>query len=293
MDPANDATEFLSSRRARITPEQAGLPTYGTRRVPGLRREEVASLAGVSVEYYKRLERGNLSGVSELVLAGLADALALDDAEREHLFDLARAAGPVAPRRRRPNHRGVRPEVQRILDALDTPAVARAAYGDYVAANRLGRVLYAPLFESPEQPANSARFTFLDPSATEFYLDWDRVAADLVAHLRSEAGPNAYDRALTDLVGELSTRSEVFRKLWAAHNVRFHRTGTKRIHHPIVGELQLSFESLALVADQGLAINVYTAEPGSRSEQTLRLLASWAATPAEQSSSADVDIPRS
>ena len=247
MDPANDVTEFLSSRRARITPEQAELPTYGTRRVPGL-----------------------------------ADALALDDAEREHLFDLARAAGPVAPRRRRPNHRGVRPEVQRILDSLDTPAVARAAYGDYVAANRLGRVLYAPLFESPEQPANSARFTFLDPSATEFYLDWDRVAADLVAHLRSEAGPNAYDRALTDLVGELSTRSEVFRKLWAAHNVRFHRTGTKRIHHPIVGELQLSFESLALVADQGLAINVYTAEPGSRSEQTLRLLASWAATPAEQ-----------
>jgi transcriptional regulator with XRE-family HTH domain len=279
MDPSNDVTEFLSSRRARITPEQAGLPSYGTRRVPGLRREEVASLAGVSVEYYKRLERGNLNGVSELVLEGLANALALDDAEREHLFDLARAAGPVAPRRPRASHRGVRPNVQRILDALDTPAVARAAYGNYVAANALGRALYAPLFDSGEQPANSARFTFLDPAATEFYLDWDRVASDLVAHLRSEAGGKSHDRALTDLVGELSTRSEVFRKLWAAHNVRFHRTGTKRIHHPIVGELELSFETLALVADQGLAINVYTAEPGSRSEDALHLLASWTATP--------------
>jgi transcriptional regulator with XRE-family HTH domain len=279
MDPANDVTEFLSSRRARISPEQAGLPSYGTRRVPGLRREEVASLAGVSVEYYKRLERGNLSGVSDLVLEGLANALALDDAEREHLFDLARAAGPVVPRRRRASHRGVRLNVQRILDALGTPAVARAAYGDYVAANALGRALYAPLFDSPEQPANSARFTFLDPAAAEFYLDWDRVASDLVAHLRSEAGGNSHDRALTDLVGELSTRSEVFRKLWAAHNVRFHRTGTKRIHHPIVGEMELSFEAMALVVDQGLAINVYTAEPGSRSADALRLLASWTATP--------------
>ena len=292
MDPSGDVTEFLSSRRARITPEQVGLPTYGARRVPGLRREEVASLAGVSVEYYKRLERGNLSGVSDLVLEGLANALALDDAEREHLFDLARAAGPVAPRRRRSAHRGVRPNVQRILDALDAPAVARAAYGDYVAANALGRALYAPLFGSPEQPANSARFTFLDPAAIEFYVDWDRVASDLVAHLRSEAGHNAYDRALTDLVGELSTRSEEFRRLWAAHNVRFHRTGSKRIQHPIVGEMELSFETMALTADAGLAINVYTAEPGSRSEEALRLLASWTATPTEPPPPVDADVPR-
>jgi transcriptional regulator with XRE-family HTH domain len=292
MDSSNDVTEFLSSRRGRISPEQAGLPSYGARRVPGLRREEVASLAGVSVEYYKRLERGNLSGVSELVLEGLANALALDDAEREHLFDLARAAGPVTPRRRRASYRGVRPNVQRILDALDTPAVARAPYGNYVAANALGRALYAPLFNSPQQPANSARFTFLDPAAIEFYVDWDRVAADLVAHIRSEAGQNSYDRALTDLVGELSTRSEQFRKLWAAHNVRFHRTGSKRIRHPIVGEMELSFESMALSADAGLAINVYTAEPGSRSEETLRLLSSWTATPAEPPAPADADLPR-
>ncbi len=292
MDSSNDVTEFLSSRRGRMTPEQAGLPSYGARRVPGLRREEVASLAGVSVEYYKRLERGNLSGVSELVLEGLAKALALDDAEREHLFDLARAAGPVTPRRRRESFRGVRPNVQLILDALDTPAVARAPYGNYVAANALGRALYAPLFNSPEQQANSARFTFLDPAAIEFYLDWDRVASDLVAHMRSEAGQNSYDRALTDLFGELSTRSEQFRKLWAAHNVRFHRIGTKRIRHPIVGEMELSFESMALSADAGLAINVYTAEPGSRSEETLRLLSSWTATPAEPPAPADADLRR-
>ncbi len=292
MDPSNDVTEFLSSRRARITPEQAGLPTYGTRRVPGLRREEVASLAGVSVEYYKRLERGSLSGVSDLVLEALANALALDEAEREHLFDLARAAGPVVARRRRSSHRGVRPNVQRILDALDTPAVVRAAYGDYVAANALGRALYAPLFESSEQPANSARFTFLDPAATGSTSTGTSVASDLVAHLRSEAGQNSYDRALTDLVGELSTRSDQFRKLWAAHNVRFHRTGTKRIHHPIVGEMELNFEAMALAADVGLALNVYTAEPGSRSEEALRLLSSWTATPTEQPAPDAADIPR-
>jgi transcriptional regulator with XRE-family HTH domain len=292
MDPSEDVTEFISSRRARITPEQAGLPSYGIRRVPGLRREEVASLAGVSVEYYKRLERGNLTGVSDLVLEALARALRLDDAEREHLIDLARAAGPIAPRRPRSTHRAIRPTIQRVLDAPDTPAVARAPYGNYVAANVVGRALYAPLFDSPEQPANSARFTFLDPTATEFYPDWDRVASDLVAHLRSEAGGNTRDRGLSDLVGELSTRSEQFRKLWAAHNVRFHQSGTKRIHHPIVGEMQLSYESMQLSGDAGLAINVYTAEPGSRSEEALRLLASWTATPTELTASGDTDTRR-
>jgi transcriptional regulator with XRE-family HTH domain len=293
MDPSNDVTEFLSSRRARITPDQAGLPSYGTRRVPGLRREEVASLAGVSVEYYKRLERGNLTGVSDLVLDALARALRLDDAEREHLFDLARAAGPVAPRRRRSTHRAIRPSVQRVLDALDIPAVARAPYGYYVAANALGRALYAPLFDSVERPPNSARFTFLDPAATKFYPDWDRVTSDLVAHLRSEAGGNTRDRALTDLVGELSTRSQRFRKLWAAHNVRFHQSGTKRIHHPVVGEIELSYESMQLPGDAGLTLNVYTPEPGSRSADALRLLASWTATPTETAASADAEITRS
>jgi transcriptional regulator with XRE-family HTH domain len=281
MDTTNDIAEFLTSRRARITPEQAGLPTYGKRRVPGLRREEVASLAGVSIDYYKRLERGKVSGVSDSVLEALAGALHLDDAERAHLFDLARAANPMAPRRRRPEQQRVRPVVQRILDSIGTPALVRNARVDYLAANRLGRALYAPLFESREQPANSARFTFLDPAAVDFYADWERVANDLVAHLRSEAGRHPYDRGLSDLVGELSTRSAEFRTRWAAHNVRFHRTGTKRLHHPVVGDLDLSYETMELAADAGLNLTVYTAEAGSASQQALDILASWTATPDE------------
>jgi transcriptional regulator with XRE-family HTH domain len=276
----NDICEFLTSRRAKVTPEQAALPTYGKRRVPGLRREEVASLAGVSIDYYKRLERGLVSGVSESVLEALANALQLDDAERAHLFDLARAANPIAaPRRRRPVQQKVRPVVQRILDSMTAPALVRNARVDYLAANPLGRALYAPLFESAEQPPNSARFTFLDPAAADFFPDWDRVASDLVAHLRSEAGRNPYDKALSDLVGELSTRSAEFRTRWGAHNVRFHQTGLKRLHHPVVGDLELTYEVMELSADSGLTMSVYTAEPGSRSEEGLNLLASWIATP--------------
>jgi transcriptional regulator with XRE-family HTH domain len=288
MDHHNDISEFLTTRRARITPEQAGLPTYGKRRVPGLRREEVASLAGVSVEYYKRLERGNITGVSELVLEALARALQLDDAERGHLFDLARAANPAAPRRPRPLRQRIRPVVQRILDQIATPATVRNARLDYVGANSLGRALYAPVFDSREQPSNSARFTFLDPAAAEFYPEWDRVASELVAHLRSEAGRNPYDRQLSDLVGELSTRSDEFRVRWAAHNVRFHHTGTKRIHHPVVGPLDLGYETLELNAD-GLSVAIFTAEAGSASQQALDLLASWTATP----DAAELDRERS
>jgi transcriptional regulator with XRE-family HTH domain len=279
VDHHNDIAEFITTRRARITPEQAGLPTYGQRRVKGLRREEVASLAGVSVEYYRRLERGHVAGVSELVLEGLARALQLDDAERAHLFDLARAASPVAPKRARPIKHKIRPVVQRILDQISAPATVRNARLDYIGANALGRALYAPVWESREQPVNSARFTFLDPAAADFYPEWERVASELVAHLRSEAGRNPYDRQLSDLVGELSTRSDEFRIRWAAHNVRFHSTGTKRIHHPVVGHLDLSYESMELSADDGLSIAIFTAEPGSASEQALDLLASWTATP--------------
>jgi transcriptional regulator with XRE-family HTH domain len=279
VDAANDIAEFLTTRRARITPEQAALPSYGKRRVPGLRREEVASLAGMSVEYYKRLERGNVSGVSELVLEGLARALQLDDAERAHLFDLARAASPVALKRSRPIKQRVRPVVQQILDQIAAPVLVRNARLDHVAANELGRALYAPMFDSREQPPNSARFTFLDPAAVDFYPDWERVATELVAHLRSEAGANAYDRQLSDLIGELSTRSDEFRVRWAAHNVRFHRTGTKNIHHPVVGELNLSYETMELSADDGLTVAIFTAEPGSASQQALDLLASWTAAP--------------
>jgi transcriptional regulator with XRE-family HTH domain len=279
MDPINEIAEFLTTRRARVTPEQAGLPTYGARRVPGLRREEVASLAGVSVEYYKRLERGNANGVSDSVLEALASALQLSDAERAHLHDLAHAAGPVASRRRRPAGQRIRPSVQRVLGTISAPAIVRNSRVDYLDANQLGRALYGPLFDSREQPANSARFAFLDPAAQEFYLDWERVAKDLVGHLRSEAGRDPFDRSLSDLVGELSTRSPEFRTWWAAHNVRYHHTGTKRIHHPVVGEMVLSYEVMELAADDGMTVSVYSAEPGSRSEQALDLLASWAATP--------------
>jgi transcriptional regulator with XRE-family HTH domain len=280
VGPAKDIAEFLTSRRAKVTPDQVGLPTYGPRRVTGLRREEVASLAGVSVEYYKRLERGNAGGVSEGVLEALAGALRLDDAERAHLHDLGRAVSPVAPNRRHSSQQRVRPVVQRIADAMGAPAIVRNSRVDYLYANALGRALYAPVFESPEQPANSARFTFLDPAAQDFYADWERTAKDLVAHLRSEAGRNAYDKSLSDLVGELSTRSPEFRIWWAAHNVRYHQTGVKRLHHPVVGELELSYEVMELPADTGLNVSVYNAEPGSRSEQALDLLGSWTATPA-------------
>src|SRR4051812_16259711 len=282
VDTASELSQFLTSRRAKVTPEQAGLPSYGRRQVPGLRREEVASLAGVSIEYYKRLERGNATGASDGVLEALADALRLDDAERAHLFDLARAASPIAPRRqRRSAGQRVRPVVQRILDDIGSPATVSNMRCDYLAANQLGRALYAPLFESREQPPNSARFTFLDPAAQQFFTDWEKAAKDLVANLRSEAGRNPHDRALADLVGELSMRSDSFRKWWAAHDVRYHQTGRKRLHHPVVGDLELEYEVMEVAADNGLRLAVFDAEPGSRSAEALNLLASWAATSKE------------
>jgi transcriptional regulator with XRE-family HTH domain len=194
--------------------------------VPGLRRDEVAVLAGISVEYYTRLERGNLGGASEGVLDAVAGALHLDDTERAHLFDLSRTANMPANKPRRPTAQRVRPSVQRVLDAMvAAPAWVRNGRSDFLAGNRLGRALYAPIFKDPVRPANTARFTFLDPQAKAFYADWDRIANDMVGVLRAEAGRNPYDRSLTDLIGELSTRSEDFRVRWAAHNVRTHQTG--------------------------------------------------------------------
>lgn len=290
MDARSEIKEFLTSRRARITPEQAGLASYGPRRVPGLRREEVAVLAGVSAPYYTRLERGEMRGVSESVLQALAGALQLDDAERDHLFDLARAAQPtVAPPRRRPARQPIRPSVQHILDSI-TGAAAFVRNGrlDILAANLLGRALYAPMFEGPTPSPNSARFMFLDPSARDFYLDWHKAAGDVVAVLRAAAGRDPHDRCLSELVGELATQSEEFRTRWAQHDVRQHITGIKHFHHPVVGEINLTYDRLDLVADAGLTIFTYTAEPGSRDEETLRLLGSWAATHArpERSSGA-------
>lgn len=261
-------------------PEQAGLPAYGgNRRVAGLRREELALLAGVSVDDYTRLERGSLNGVSESVLDALARALQLDEAERAHLFDLARAANTTARPRRRPTQLRVRPSVQRLLDAIkNAPADVRNGRRDILAANRLGYALYSELYLDPARPANVARFVFLSPRARAFFPDWEGAANDIVANLRTAAGRNPYDRGLQDLVGELATRSEAFRARWAAHNVRHHHTGRKHLHHPVVGDLHLTYEVMELPADPGLSLVIYGAEPDSPSQDSLHLLGSWAAT---------------
>ena len=273
--------EFLTTRRARITPEQAGLPVYGgdRRRVPGLRRSEVASLAGISPEYMTKLERGNATGVSASVIEGLAHALQLDEAERAHLEDLLRTAGSTRPPRRRATSQRVRPAVQRILDSLTgAPAFALNGRLDVLAANDLGVALYSPVFAGPAQPANTARFVFLDPQATEFFRDYDKAANDTVALLRAEAGRDPYDRDLSDLIGQLSTRSDEFRRRWAAHDVRIHTSGVKLLHHPVVGDLDLPFESLPLPDDPGQSLLIYTADRESPTADALHLLASWAAT---------------
>jgi transcriptional regulator with XRE-family HTH domain len=281
MDARTEIRDFLTSRRARITPQDAGLTVFGQRRVPGLRREEVATLAGLSVDYYNRMERGNLSGASDSVLDALANALRLDDAERAHLFDLAHVSRATSGGRRRPVTQTVRPSVQWLLDSMTaTAAFAENGRLDALGANQLGRALYPAVFGQGRQSGNWARFIFLDPEARNFYADWDRAAKDSVAILRSEAGRNPHDRDLTDLVGELATRSEEFRVHWAAHNVRLHTKGVKRFIHPVVGELELSFNRLEVSADPGLIIVAYTAEPGSRSAEAFGLLASWAATEA-------------
>jgi len=293
VDNRDDVRQFLSTRRARITPQQVGLPIHdSTRRVPGLRREEVAVLAGVSIDYYTRLERGNLTGVSDSVLEAIARALMLDEAERSHLFDLARTANDTAsPRRRRPTPQHVRPGTQRLLDAMqDAPALVRNARLDVMAANPLARALFSPAFTDPAEPTNLARFTFLDKDATEFFLDWDDVANATVALLRVEAGRNPNDRNLSDLVGELATRSDEFRIRWAGHNVRLHDHGDKRFHHPAVGDLTLSFEELPLPADPGLTMTAYTAELGTASHDALSLLASWGAT-TEQTTQRNAAVP--
>lgn len=274
--------EFLSSRRARITPDQAGLPAYGSnRRVKGLRREEVALLAGVSVDYYVRMERGNLAGASDSVLASLAGALQLDEAERDHLYALARQsqAGAVSRRPRTPAST-VRPAIQQVLDAIaDAPAWVRNGRHDIVAMNQLARALYSPVLADPRRPANTTRFVYLHPDeAEQFFVDYDQIAKDAAAMLRLEAGRNPNDTALIQLVGELSTRSELFRQRWASQDVRFHRSGRKRLRHPVVGQLDLDFEGMELPSEPGLYLNIYTAAAGTPTADALKLLASWSAS---------------
>jgi transcriptional regulator with XRE-family HTH domain len=280
-DVRAEIREFLSTRRAKLTPQQAGLPVYGgdRRRVPGLRREEVALLAGISSEYYTRLERGDATGVSESVIEGIAQALQLDEAERAHLVQLIHTAGATRPPRRRPTQQRVRVTVQRVLDSMvGSPAFVLNGRGDVLASNELGTALFSPVFADSARPANTARFVFLDQSATEFFRDYDKVANDTVALLRAEAGRDPYDRELSDLIGQLSTRSEDFRRRWAAHNVRIHTSGVKLIHHPVVGDLDLSFEFFPMPGDPNQSLLTYTSEPGSSTEDALNLLANWAAT---------------
>jgi transcriptional regulator with XRE-family HTH domain len=284
VDNRAEVREFLTTRRAKLSPQQAGLPDVGGRRVPGLRRGEVAALAGVSIEYYAKLERGSLAGASAVVLDAVARALQLDDAERTYLFDLARAADDTGallrPRRRTTKRWTTRPALQWALDAITAgPAIVRNGRMDLLATNHLGRAMHSSLYDrDPTRPPNFARYTFLDADSQRFYPDWDTAADTAVAILRTEAGREPHDKELHDLVGELSTRSEEFRRRWSAHNVRLHGAGTKHFHHQVVGDLTLAYESLDMVSEPGLTLTIYAAEPASATEHALALLASWAAT---------------
>jgi transcriptional regulator with XRE-family HTH domain len=285
MDDRTDAAQFLASRRGKLTPEQAGIAVSGVRRVPGLRRSEVATLAGVSPEYYAKLERGALAGVSASVLDAIARALQLDDAEREHLFHLAHAADGTAaamrPRRRPSKPWTPRPALEWVLGSITSPAIVRNGRMDLLATNRLGRAMHSSLYDAyPGEVPNFARYTFLNDDSRRFYPDWDSAADIAVAILHTEAGRDPHDRALQDLVGELSTRSADFRLRWSRQDVRLHGAGTKRFHHTLVGDLDLAYESVDMISEPGLSLTIYAAEPASATAQALELLASWTAAPA-------------
>ncbi|HET7800078.1 MAG TPA: helix-turn-helix transcriptional regulator [Humibacillus xanthopallidus] len=291
MDTRAEVREFLTTRRARVTPRDVGLPDVGQRRVPGLRRGEVAALAGVSVEYYSKLERGALAGVSASVLDAIARALRLDDAERAHLFQLAQAAdGTDALLRPRRRHRPwtAPPTLLWVLEAVTGgPAIVRNGRMDLLATNTLGLAMHASLYERASGPVpNFARYTFLDDDARRFYRDWDTAADTCVAILRTEAGRDPRDRRMHDLVGELATRSTEFRRRWSSHDVRLHGAGTKHFHHTAVGNLDLAYESVDMVSEPGLTLTIYAAEPASPTADALVLLASWAATDATTATSA-------
>ena len=287
MDNRAEVREFLISRRAKITVQQAGMPDVGARRVPGLRRGEVAALAGVSVEYYAKLERGAIGGVSASVLDAIARALQLDDAERAHLFHLAHAADGTSagmrPRRRPSKRWTPRPSLQWVLDKFTAPAIVRNGRMDLLATNHLGRAMYASVYDDAGGPPNFARFTFLNlDAARDFYPDWDGAADTCVAILRTEAGRDPHDKDLHDLVGELSTRSDDFRRRWSTHNVRYHGAGTKNFHHHEVGDLTLAYESVDMISEPGLTLTFYAAEPASPTAHALDLLASWTAATAHR-----------
>ncbi|MBM9465056.1 helix-turn-helix domain-containing protein [Aeromicrobium sp. YIM 150415] len=286
MTPKNEnVREFLATRRAKITPEEAGIPRgSGVRRVPGLRREEVAMLSGVSVDYYTRIEKGDLTGVSDEVLHALARALRLDEDETAYLYDLARSAQrPARPRRTSRAATTVPQRVQLLIDSMSaSPVIALSRRLDVLAANALGRALFDVVYSSPTRRSatsapNLASFVFLDPAAARFYGDLDAAATTCVKMLRAHAGATPHDKQLTQLVGELSTRSNDFSARWAAHDVGVHRSGTKILHHHEVGELILGFEELTLDSAPSITLSTYIAEPNSPTAERLQLLAAWTA----------------
>ncbi|MEU2747760.1 helix-turn-helix transcriptional regulator [Streptomyces collinus] len=277
LDRRAELSEFLRTRRARLKPEDVGLPDFGRRRVPGLRREELAQLAGVSVAYYTRLEQGNGRNVSAEVLGSIAHALRLSDAEHAHLMHLAK---PKKQHGKKPaaRSRQVRPALRHLLDSIDNvPAYIVGRRSDILAWNRMAAALFGDWAEQPAQERNWARMVFLRPEYRELFVEWDQKAADIVGYLRMDAGCHPDDPQLSALVGELSVKSEDFRRLWAAHDVKEKSYGVKRMRHPLVGELTLSFETFRLVDESEQSLITYHAEPGTPSAEALRLLASWGA----------------
>jgi hypothetical protein len=293
MDPRDELRDFLLTRRGRITPERAGIASVGSRRVAGLRREEVAMLAGVSTDYYTRLEKGKVGNPSDSVLEAVSRVLELDQAEHTHLLDLVRAGGrPTGPMSRpRPGGPAPRPSLQWMVDAMsDAGAMVVGPFLDVVAMNHLARAIYSPMLDGgDEDRLNFARFAFLDPASRDLYPDWDGAARVAVAQLRLAAGKHPRSRVLSALVGELATQSPEFRTLWARHEVRLHFAGTKYFTHPAVGALELSYHTVELPSDPGHALTIYNAVPASPSADALRLLSVWAATREPRATDAQPD----
>ncbi|MDX8052681.1 helix-turn-helix transcriptional regulator [Lentzea sp. BCCO 10_0798] len=274
VDPRTELSEFLRSRRARLSPDDVGLPRYGrTRRVPGLRREELAQLAGVSVAYYTRLEQGNGRNVSDEVLDSIARALQLNEAEQTHLRNLT--ACPYDNKKKKKTSRGVRPALKHLLDNVGVPAYIGGRRSDVLAWNPMAAALFGDWAELEPRERNWARFIFLQPSYQELFVNWESKAADVVGFLRMDAGCYPNDPELTALIGELSVKSELFRQLWAKHDVKEKSFGTKMLRHPLVGEMTLAYETLRMPSEPDLFFTTYHAEPGTPSAEALQLLASW------------------